>query len=140
MPPLPPKGLFFCEVAAALDMVFNDVGGWPVALDWWKKTPKDYVEQMNRYCTVCGVPYPLKGRLDSDGIDDISYGNYKKLKALDSPKIRQGKYHLYTDGIVKKTDQYNDFRNNTDYFNRIAEKFGIKLKQNEIGYLEPLLV
>jgi len=45
-----PKGAFFFEVAASFDAVFDGDGGWPVQLDWWKKTPKDYTEQMERFC------------------------------------------------------------------------------------------
>jgi hypothetical protein len=134
-----PKGAFFCEVAAAFDMVFEGPGGWPVALDWWKKTPKDYTEQMETYCVRCGVPYPLNPRIDSDGIDDISYGNLKKLKELGSPKIKKGRYHLYTDGLLTECVQFNNFRQDVEYFNRIAAKYGLCLRQNKNGYLEPLL-
>ncbi len=134
-----PKGAFFCEVAAAFDMVLKGPGGWPVELDWWKKTPRDYVAQMNQYCVDCGIPHPLKSRLDAEGIDDMSYGHYKKLKDLGSPKIESARYHLYTEGLVQSGITYNAFRNNTDYFMRIASKFGMRLKQNRRGYLEPYL-
>ena len=134
-----PKGAFFCEVAAAFDMVLDGPGGWPVVLDWWKKTPKDYTEQMERFCLNCGVPYPLHGRLDSDGIDDISYGNFKKLKTLGSPKIAQGRYHLYSEGLCTKKVPYNHFRKGFDYFNGIAAKYGMYLKKNNNGYLQPVL-
>ena len=32
-----PKGAFFCEVAAAMDVTFNGPGGWPIEPGWWKK-------------------------------------------------------------------------------------------------------
>jgi hypothetical protein len=134
-----PKGAFFCEVAAAFDMVFNSSGGWPVELDWWKKTPKDYTEQMERFCVNCGVPYPLRERGDSDGIDDMSYGNFKKLKELESPKIKKGRYHLYVEGLLTRNPRYNGFRHGYDYFNQIAAKYGMYLKKNKNGYLQPLL-
>ena len=77
-----PKGAFFCEVAAAFDMVFNGEGGWPVALDWWKKTPKDYTEQMERLLKnfTDSLEGPIKGTIDrlestirtiNDDIDNI---------------------------------------------------------------------
>lgn len=134
-----PKGAFFCEVAAAMDMVFKDDGGWPIVQDWWKKTPKDYTEQMERFCVRCSVPYPLKGRLDTDHIDDISYKNYKELKALGSPKIEKGRYHLYTEGLLTQNVEYNNFRQGYDYFNQIAAKYGMHLKKNNNGYLQPVL-
>ena len=134
-----PKGAFFCEVAAAFDMVFDGAGGWPVELDWWKRNPKDYTVQMERYCVKCGVPYPLKARNDSDGIDDISYTNFKELKALGSPKIQKGHYHLYAEGLVNERFRYNNFRQGFDYFNQIAAKYGLYLKQKNNGYLQPYL-
>ena len=134
-----PKGAFFCEVAAAFDMVLDGAGGWSVALDWWKKTPKDYTEQMERFCVNCGVPYPLHGRLDSEGIDDISYSNFTKLKTLGSPKITQGRYHLYAEGLCTERVPYNNFRQGFDYFNGIAAKYGMHLKKNNNGYLQPVI-
>ncbi len=134
-----PKGAFFCEVAAAIDMVFQDAGGWPVEMDWWKKTPKDYIDQMERYCVRCGVPFPLKGRLDSDGVDDISPNNFNVLKTLGSPKIEKGKYHLYSEGLQKNNEKYNTFRQQIDYFNQIAAKYDMYLKRRKNGYLEPVL-
>ena len=126
-------------MAVAFDAVFNGEGGWPVQFDWWKKTPKDYTEQMERFCVNCGVPYPLKGRLDSDGIDAISCTNLKKLKDIGSPKIKKGDYLIYNGGILKKRQPYNNFRGEFDYFNRIAAKYDMYLKQNQTGYLQPFL-
>ena len=34
-----PKGAFFCEVAAAMDMTLNGPGGWPIEPGWWKRKP-----------------------------------------------------------------------------------------------------
>jgi hypothetical protein len=135
-----PKGAFFCEVAAAFDMVFNGQGAWPVAPDWWKKTPKDYVHQMEQYCVNCGVPYPLEGRLDTDGVDDVSYGSLRKLIQIGSPKIKKGRYQIYTKGLMERPYPYNQFRKGFDYFNQIAAKYDMGLRPNKLGYLEPYLI
>ena len=87
-----PKGAFFCEVAAAHDVVFEGPGGWHVSPDWWEKTPKDYVEQMKQYCVNCSAALPLHARIDTDEIDDISKGNLERLIKVGSPKIKKGKY------------------------------------------------
>lgn len=134
-----PKGAFFCEVAAALDMLFQGPGGWPVEPGWWKKTPKDYVEQMERACTRCGAPYKLKARKDTDGIDDISYSNLQKLAELKSPKVGKGCFAIYTAGMVQDDYQLNSFRQDDDYFRKIAARYGLGLRPNSIGYLEPFL-
>jgi hypothetical protein len=135
-----PKGAFFCEVAAALDYVFQGPGGWPVEPGWWKKTPKDYVEQMERSCTRCGAPYKLRARKDTDGIDDISYSNLQKLAELHSPKVGRGRFAIYTDGIVNEDFHINQFRKEIDYFQKIAARYGLGLRQNNIGYFEPYIL
>ena len=34
-----PKGAFFCEIAGALDMLFDGPGGWKIEPGWWKREP-----------------------------------------------------------------------------------------------------
>jgi len=134
-----PKGAFFCEVAAAMDMLFHGPGGWPVEPGWWKKTPKDYVEQMEDSCSRCGAPYKLKARRDKENIDDISYSNLQKLAELKSPKVGKGGFAVYTEGLVQENFQFNRFRQDLDYFQGIAARYGLGLRPNSIGYLEPFL-
>jgi hypothetical protein len=134
-----PKGAFFCEVAAAIDMVFQGPGGWPVAPGWWKKTPKDYVEQMERYCNQCGASFPFRARKDTDVIDDISAGNLEKLSALNSPKIKRQKFALYQDGFIQDDFKINEFRQDESYAAAIAARYGLGLRPNAIGYQEPYL-
>lgn len=134
-----PKGAFFCEVAAALDMVFQGPGGWQVEPGWWKKTPRDFVGQMNAVCPRCGVALPLFPRLDTEQVDDVSPGNLEALKRLGSPKIRKGLYQLYNKGIRPKNHPMNKFREDTSYAQKVARKYGLELKTNAIGYLEPFL-
>jgi len=134
-----PKGAFFCEVAAALDLLFQGPGGWPVEPGWWKKTPRDYVEQMNCSCTRCGAAYKLKARRDIDGIDDISYSNLQRLAELKSPKVGHGRFAIYTAGMVQDDYQLNSFRQDDTYFSKIAARYGLSLRHNSIGYLEPFI-
>lgn len=135
-----PKGAFFCEVAAALDYVFQGPGGWPVKPGWWQKTPKDFVEQMENSCIQCGASYKLKSRRDTDSIDDIGDSILQKLVELESPKVRKGCFEVYTHGFVQDNVQLNEFRQDFDYFCRIAARYGLGLRQNRIGYLEPFLL
>ena len=135
-----PKGAFFCEVAAALDLLFQGPGGWPVEPGWWKKTPKDYVEQMERSCCHCGAPYKLKARKDTDGIDDISYSNLQRLAELKSSKVANGRFAIYRSGLVQHDFHLNSFRGDTGYFQKIAARYGLGLRLNRINYLEPFLL
>jgi hypothetical protein len=78
-----PKGFFFCEVAGAMDMVFNGPGGLPVEPGCWRRPIADFQDQINCWCNRCGIPLNLPGRLDSDEIDDVTPNN---LKQLTNPK------------------------------------------------------
>ncbi|MBN2713166.1 MAG: hypothetical protein JXR97_12165, partial [Planctomycetes bacterium] len=53
-----PKGAFFCEIAAALDMLFDGPGGWPVEKGWWKRKPEDFGEQL-KWCELCSAALPV---------------------------------------------------------------------------------
>lgn len=85
-----PKGLFFCEVAAAMDMLFDGPGGLPVEPGCWRRPLKDFQEQIRTWCDRCGVPLNLEGRLDRENRDDVSPSNLKQLQ--DSPRIQAGDF------------------------------------------------
>jgi hypothetical protein len=91
-----PKGFFFCEVAAAMDMIFDGPGGLPVTPDCWKHDLLAYREQIERWCPMCGAAVPLQGRRDSDEIDDISPSNLNALMNVNSPRVAACDYDLCT--------------------------------------------
>jgi hypothetical protein len=82
-----PKGLYFCEVAGALDMVLGGPGGLPVEPYCWQRSMLDFHDQVKHWCHRCGVCVPLPGRLDCDKIDDVSPRNFAALKAAHSPGL-----------------------------------------------------
>jgi hypothetical protein len=90
-----PKGFFFCEVAAALDMIMDGPGGLPVEPNCWRHDMDAYREQIERWCPKCGAAVPLSGRRDSEQVDDISESNLETLRALGSPRIAKGDYRLF---------------------------------------------
>ena len=79
-----PKGVFFCEVAAALDIIFDGPGGLPIEPLWWNRSMLDFHDQIHRWCNRCGVCMPLPGRMDCDEMDDVSPGNLRALEAVGS--------------------------------------------------------
>lgn len=89
-----PKGFFFCEVAAAFDMVFGGPGGFAITPECWRFDIGDYFAQIQRWCPRCGMPLPMQGRLDSEGIDDISLTNLYALAKIDSPRIEAAEFNL----------------------------------------------
>lgn len=85
-----PKGAFFCEVAAALDMLFDGPGGWPIEPGWWKREPKDFKDQLH-WCEICGGAIMHSGRLSNEEMDDVSPRLYEMLKKVESPKLAKGR-------------------------------------------------
>lgn len=82
-----PKGYFFCEVAGALDMVFNGPGGLPVESGCWNRPLADFQSQIDQWCHRCGIAMNLEGRLDSDNLDDVSSSNLAALRTIGSPGL-----------------------------------------------------
>lgn len=89
------KGFFFCEVAAALDEIFDGPGGVPIGPDCWRHDIDYYRDQVERWCPMCGCAAPLPGRMDNEGVDDISPGNLLRLRQLRSPRVAAGDYREF---------------------------------------------
>lgn len=108
-PSINPKGCFFCEVAAAMDMLFDGPGGWPIEKGWWKKTPDDpeFQEQVKRYCTKCSAAIPLDIASSHSNYDFVSPGNAELLEKVASPKYMSGKMQLYDKLYTRKDYEKN---------------------------------
>ena len=91
-----PKGFFFCEVAAAFDMIFNGPGGLPITPECWQNPLCAFASQIALWCPRCGICLPALGkRRDNEERDDISPSNLATLHHLGSPRILAGDYVLY---------------------------------------------
>lgn len=115
-----PKGAFFCEIAAALDMLFDGPGGWPIEPGWWKRTPDEFGDQLN-WCEWCGLALETRSRDANEGPDDISPAFLERLKKLNSPKLKKGQFHVYykdepgNDSLIR----HNNYQDND--FNRLGK-------------------
>lgn len=93
-----PKGAFFCEVAAARDILMDGPGGWPVEKGWWRKVPKDFKAQMEYSCTKCSAAIPMKGQSDLRGgrdgkpIEFISKSNLELMRKVRSPRVEKNEF------------------------------------------------
>ena len=115
-----PYGCYFCEVAAALDILFKGKNGWPIEKGWWNKTPEQFQDQVNSICFKCGAVLPIGEESDHASYDIVSKKNLKKLKELQSPKIKQGNYALYSKKwtlkeIAEKIKNWKPFNWRTRY-------------------------
>jgi hypothetical protein len=88
-----PKGAFYCEVAGALDMLFDGSGGWPIEPGWWKRAPEDFGDQLH-WCELCGFALDTFFRNSEEAIDDVSPTLYEMLKTVRSPKLKANRINL----------------------------------------------
>lgn len=84
-----PKGAFFCEVAASMDMLLGGPGGWPVEPGWWEREPADFGDQLH-WCELCAHALAMPKRDAREESDDASPLWLEKLKAVGSPKLERG--------------------------------------------------
>lgn len=108
-----PKGAFFCEIAANLDLIFNGPGGWPVEPGWWKRKPADFADQLH-WCELCAMALPMPTLPATEQRDIISPVMLEKLKAVHSPRVEKGRYILLDPKTYRKEDYGHD-RNPTWY-------------------------
>lgn len=132
-----PNGGFFCEVAAALSLLFKIKVGWEIKPNWWEKIPKDFKDQMEALCVHCGCAMPLKKRASHEGVDDISPMILNSIKGW-SPKVKRGAYvtHNLTCALdTRATATYKDEK----YRAAIADRYGMFLVENDEGFQTPYL-
>ncbi len=133
-----PNGAFFCEVAAAFSILFDGPKGWPVEPGWWKRTPRDYISQMDEYCPGCGAAVSLRRRVSVDERDDVSEDNLAKLQAVGSRKVKQNLYQISDLTIVHDPEKMAAYKD-TEWRNQIAGRYGMFLTINQQGFWEPHL-
>lgn len=112
-----PKGCFFCEVAAAMDMLFDGPGGWPIEKGWWKREGKE-LEEQTHWCEYCGIPLMTFTRDANEEVDDVSPTLLEMLKKVESPKL--GTRHV---NVLKIEDGEIAEESKKSFFARQEEKF-----------------
>ena len=90
-----PKGCFFCEVAAALDMLFDGPGGLPIEKGWYLRRPQDFGEQLN-WCEYCSACLRVPSKKGNQGIDIVSPTLLKMLQNKNSYKAKNKCYQVFT--------------------------------------------
>lgn len=88
-----PKGAFFCEIAGALDMLFDGPGGWKIEPGWWRRRPEEFGDQLH-WCELCGFALDTFMRDAEEEMDDVSPTLHEKLKKIGSPRMKAGRTNL----------------------------------------------
>ncbi len=91
-----PKGAFFCEVAAALDMLFNGPGGWKIEHNWWMREPREFGDQLE-WCELCSACLAVPKSRACDKLDIATASMVERLKAVGSPRAfgKRGKIKVF---------------------------------------------
>ena len=132
-----PHGAFFCEIAASLSMLLSkEKDGWPVEQGWWWKTPKDYREQMEKYCMLCGGAMPLKRRVSTSIKDEISPEMLQRLSF--SPKVAKGEYDVSNCEFCTDESQMATYKDPA-YREAITARYGMFTMENDMHFLTPYL-
>lgn len=139
-----PKGAFFCEIAAALDMLFDGPGGWPVEQGWWERAPEDFGEQL-KWCELCSAPLAAPRNYANEGVDIISPGIAEKLQKVHSPKYKKEKYEIFNTSEYAESDYVINQEDGgwfmTDYLqlSRLSSDSScLYAKHIEVAYLQGL--
>ena len=101
-PSIGDKGAFFCEVAYAIDTILDGPGGYEVTPGWWNKRPKDFKDQVDRYCGRCGMAVPFVRQLLKDKKELISRGNYDLYKILNLPCMSDDEVEIFDEILTRK--------------------------------------
>ncbi len=138
-----PKGAFFCEVAGALDMLFDGPGGWPVEPGWWKRTPEEFGDQL-QWCEFCGLALNTFTRNANEEVDDVSPDIYEKLKEAGSRKVGTKHIHVVEirDGKINAEDKAAGkwFEGSMPYTESYVAKFDAATESLTYKKIEELVV
>jgi len=117
-PSISPKGTFFCEIGCSLDVVLDGPGGWPIEKGWWKRTPEDFEDQIERYCQQCGMCVPLERELAVDRLHSTTGKDTKE-------KVSPGLLELFREHQLRNISE------------RDVEVFGRNLSMREMDQIRP---
>lgn len=84
-PAINPKGAFFCEIAAVLDLLFDGPGGMDIKPGWWKRELVDFQDQIDWACPKCSMAVPFPKVKNDIPVEFVSPGNLERLKRAGSP-------------------------------------------------------
>lgn len=104
-----PTGAFFCEQAAAIDMLlYEGKHGWPIESGWWQRTPADFKDQLF-LCDHCSLAQRGPASVDQDELDIISPTNRIALEMAGSPVVKKGKFETWDGSCSRSVDTKDSY-------------------------------
>jgi hypothetical protein len=132
-----PRGAYFCEVAANLDLLNGDGSkAWPIEVGWWRRSPLHFTDQIVEFCFQCGGAIPMAWRRSVETVDDMSPAWVELLKEK-SPKVKAGKYVISDLAMKQEARQRASYKDQI-YREHIANRYNLTLMTNPRGYLTPV--
>ena len=100
-------GAYFCEVAAAQDVLLNDGrNAWSVTPGWWKREPGQFKEQVDSFCDNCGMAIPMERELIKTKTEKFSPSilkqfREKQLKRVSDHDVEIFNYQFSKSDIIR---------------------------------------
>lgn len=89
-------GAYFCEVAAAQDVLLNEgKNAWPVTPDWWVKTPDEFERQVRTFCDNCGMAIPMERELIQNEAEKFSPGLLRVFREKGLRKVDESQVEVF---------------------------------------------
>lgn len=102
------KGAYFCEVAAAQDLLLNDgKNAWPVEPGWWKRTPEEFRTQSEKLCPNCGMAIPMEREYLLNKTEKFSPNLLESFRAKKLIHVKDSDVEVFEHSFSKEELQEN---------------------------------
>lgn len=96
-------GAYFCEVAAAQDVLLNEgVNAWKVTPGWWNKIPEQFQDQVCKFCDNCGMAIPMERELIKKKTEKFSPLVLKMFREKGLAKVSDEEIELFDHKFTKE--------------------------------------
>jgi hypothetical protein len=99
------KGAYFCEVAAAQDLLLNDgANAWPIEPGWWKRPPESaaFRRQRDTLCPDCGMAIPMERELLIKESEKITPQLLERFRSSNLKRLRDKDVEVYAHSFSKE--------------------------------------
>lgn len=96
-------GAYFCEVAAAQDVLLNEgKHAWPVTPGWWMRSPERFRDQVAASCDLCGMAIPMERELLKTEVEKFSPELLKLFRDRNLKRVDEAHVELFDKQISKE--------------------------------------